>query len=222
MGCFFLFSSLCVLPSDLKAFGLNMVLPGRVFGVGGDSVDATLWASHGWYRHRGVDGTGKFRTFLDISAWVRGSSWVAVRRSKVGSDQMVPGSFRFSYQPCSGHCWLRRISKDCGGQVPGGWVGWVAGWAGWAGWAVVRQYVLVERHKKSSWLVIAIIPRISHDCQDCFGEWHLQLVVSQQLFALHHLGFVHCRDVCELCVVLSEKAIMMPLCHICISVCIIK
>ena len=45
-GLFFCFH-LCVLPSDLKAFGLNMVLPGRVFGVGGDSVDATLWASHG-------------------------------------------------------------------------------------------------------------------------------------------------------------------------------
>ena len=35
----------------------------------------------------------------------------------------------------------------------------------------------------------------------------MQLVVSRQPFALHHLGLVHCSDVCELCAVLSEKTI---------------
>ena len=136
----FMFCQVISRPLDLIWFGLAVFLV----------LVVILWMRH-FGLHMDDTGTGEliFHRGASFSRAVRGSSWVAVRRSKVGSDQMVPGSFRFSYQPCSGHCWLRWISKDCGGQVPGSWVGWVAVWAGWAGWAVVRQYVLVKRHTKA-------------------------------------------------------------------------
>ena len=41
----------------------------------------------------------------------------------------------------------------------------------------------------------------------------MQLVVARQPFALHHLGLVHCSDVCELCAVLSENFHYVILCH---------
>ena len=133
-------SQSALIPSNLQAFGLHMVGLGSAFGASCDFVDAILWASHQWkHRHRDVADQPSNELFSAVSfrtlrvsvelfppACQTASSWIAVRRSKVGSDPVVPCRVCFSYQPCSGHCWFCWISKDCGGQVP---CGRVVGWA---------------------------------------------------------------------------------------------
>lgn len=69
----------------------------------------------------------------------------SLRPWKDGTNQVVPCRLCFSHQPCCRNRWLRRISKDRGGQV----------WAGGLSWYMSRSKL------ENSELVIPIIPRIS-------------------------------------------------------------
>ena len=120
---------LCVLPSDLKAFGLNMVLPGRVFGVGGDSVDATLWASHGWYRHRGVD-------FSPGSFFQSSCSWILLGRCEAFESWKRPNGTRqlSLLLPAMQRALLASLDFKRLWWPGAGWLGRLGGWMGCVGW----------------------------------------------------------------------------------------